>query len=356
MGPLCRASAHHDMNKRSLTVILFALLFLAVLGWLVWHGSSQSDELASHSHIPVPNTNGLSRSNNFAQDGMPDTVQSLIAAARRQVQSRERADRGKDEWRTPIDFYGLVIDESNLPVQGAQIEFGWTDLSSEGYSRDKATSDRTGRFALEHRRGKHLTVNVRKEGYYFSARDNSNFTYAGENVNFVANSNSPIVFHLRKKGTQELLAVKSIPGFAKIAKLPRTGSAVEIDLLKGTIVSNGGHLVLEFNAASPTNTIRQYDWRCRLSVPKGGLLQTDEEFMFQAPEKGYQSAVSIEMAASDPDWSPEARKRFFVLLPNGQFGRFDFHLLARNGVFSVDSFVNLSGSRNLEFDPDRVGR
>jgi hypothetical protein len=44
----------------------------------------------------------------------------------------------------------------------------------------------------------------------------------------------------------------------------------------------------------------------------------------------------------------ELRSKYYLLLPNGDFGRIKFYLLPYNGVFTVKSWINLDGSRNLE--------
>ena len=259
-------------------------------------------------------------------------------------------ERAFDDWRTPINFYGKVVDERGEPVAGANISFGWTDLSPEGYSRATTTSDANGLFFLEGRTGKHLSVAVSKEGYYTSWSNVDSFFYAGENENFVPDRNAPVIFHLRKKGRGEHLIQKDFPpGIGQIWQLRSDGTAIELDLFKGTKVPVGtGQLRLEFWRDLSDKMANRFDWKLRLSVPGGGLIETDEEFAFQAPKDGYQSSVAIEMPAAKQSWRGEIRTKYYVRLPNGTFGRIDIYLLAYNGVFTVHSAVNPTGSRNLE--------
>jgi hypothetical protein len=256
-----------------------------------------------------------------------------------------------NEWRTPIEFYGKVVDEAENPVAGAQVAFSCNDVSLSGTSKYQAVSDGQGLFSITGITGKLLTAYVSKEGYYSSGQDNNSFYYAGQNENFVPDANNPVVFHLRKKGGAEPLIATGFPGGAKIVQLRRDGSTVEIDLIKGAIVPIGsGQLKLEFLGDPIEKGKRTFDWKCRLSVEGGGLIQTDDEFDFKAPEKGYEPTCEIEMLSGDEKWQTETKRKFFIKLPSGKFGRIEFYLLARNGVYTIQSFINPSGSRNLEYD------
>src|SRR5688572_17118562 len=44
---------------------------------------------------------------------------------------QRRLDRQFD-WKQPIDFYGIVIDEKGRPVEGAIADMSWNDLSEKG--------------------------------------------------------------------------------------------------------------------------------------------------------------------------------------------------------------------------------
>ena len=44
----------------------------------------------------------------------------------------------------------------------------------------------------------------------------------------------------------------------------------------------------------------------------------------------------------------EVRNKYYIHLPDGKYGRIDFYLLPYNGVFTVQSVINQTGSRNLE--------
>jgi hypothetical protein len=66
----------------------------------------------------------------------------------------------------------------------------------------------------------------------------------------------------------------------------------------------------------------------------------------------------IDMPSSMPrGWTAHVKRRFFLKLRSGQYARADLEIIARGGhFFRVTSYLNPSGSRNLEYDPDAQPR
>lgn len=263
--------------------------------------------------------------------------------------SNEIQERALTRWQAPINFYGKVVDENSNAVTGADITFGWSEFPTvEGAHRATTKSDTQGIFSLHDKRGPALDIWVGKEGYYASQGGQKGFSYM--NGDFSPDSENPIVFFLRKKGQAEPLIKTDFPvGMGQIAQLRHDGTPVEIDLLKGEKVSAGsGQLKLEFWRDVSNNKANAFDWKLQLTVPGGGLVETSQEFAFEAPQNGYQPATVIDMPATNQNWRGEIRSKYYIQLPDGKYGRIDLYLLTFNGVFTVQSAVNPSGSRNLE--------
>jgi hypothetical protein len=340
-------------------VLLVALAFLGLIAaWSIYRSVAnrpqQSSDLAETEMPPSfeekADTSTLPVKE---QQGMPTTPEAIADWWEKVEKARVDAmERAKDEWRAPINFWGKVVDESGMPVTDAQVSFGWTDLSpTEGYSRVQDVSDSNGSFALLSRTGKRLSVSVSKEGYYTANPQTQYFEYGDKYERFTPDSRNPVVFRLRKKGKAEPLIAHEYPGFAKIDKLHRDGTPLELDLINGTKVATGtGDVVFEFWSVPIEKTTKVFDWNCRISVPNGGIMFTEEEFNFLAPESGYAPQVEIDMPVSELNWRPQFTQKYYVRLKDGRYGRIEFYLLARNGVFRVKSAINPSGSRNLEFD------
>jgi hypothetical protein len=218
------------------------------------------------------------------------------------IEREREVEVGKDQWRTPISFYGKVVDDKGEPVSGADIDFGWNNLS--GSPSKKAKSDADGMFSLEGEQGKVLEVKVSKPGYYTSKMDRGYFYYAGKNENFLPDSNNPVIYHLRKKGEAEHLVV-----LKQNYRVPRDGTPLELDLLHGKQVSQGDLKVRCWTSDQGKRSGAKYDWTCVITFPGGGLLESTNEFDFVAPEAGYQTSYQIQMFESQPEgWKSDVEK------------------------------------------------
>jgi hypothetical protein len=255
-------------------------------------------------------------------------------------------------WQGSINFYGKVIDENSNPVDKANVYFQWNEFPTEdGMRNTNIKSDAQGLFFLVGARGLTLNVSIQKKGYYSSKRDNDSYTFGSlGGAKFSADSQNPVIFHLLKKERGVSLIETKFPPGMRIAQLHHDGTPVILDLISGTQVSNGdGQLELQlWHDISDKNAVK-FDWKLQLSTSGGGgLVPTDEEFAFQAPQNGYQPSIIVDMPATNQDWNDSFSARYYIQLPNGDYGRFDLNLLAYNGVFTVTSVINPSGSQNLE--------
>jgi len=332
--------------------VLGLLLFLAVM--LVWL-------LRQHEPVhppPALPTTNVAQALQATSPGTPlATAGTNEGIPTREEYAATRAERGKkreaaiehsyDEWRTPIDFYGRVIDENNNAVAGANVHFSWTDLSPTGSSERTTTSDGNGAFSLRNTTGKNLIVTVSKEGYYEYAPAGLAFNYAGENQNFVPDAGNPVVFRLRKKGEGADLI-----HYDKSFKLPRDGTPILIDLSTGseTSSSRDAFKVEGWTYDNEKKEGRKYDWKCRVSVPGGGLEDYDEQFPFLAPDSNYISEDVIDMPVTNGvSWSYIVHRNYYVKTSGGNFGRMVFTMVAGGDNFcELNLYFNPAGSRNLE--------
>jgi hypothetical protein len=254
-------------------------------------------------------------------------------------------------WQAPIEFYGKVVDENSNAVVGAQVSFHWMEIpANDGSRSSNVESGSDGLFSLRGAMGPSLTVSVNKNGYYTSRSTPDGFSYSLENDTFHPDPQNPVIYYLRQKGKGESLITASFPTvMGQIAQLKHDGTQVELDLFKGAQVPAGnGQLKLEFWREITNRNANIFDWKCQLTIPGGGLVETPEEFAFQAPEGGYQTSIVIDMPATNQNWKGEIRSKYYIQLPVGKYGQIDFYLLPYNGVFTVQSAINPSGSRNLE--------
>ena len=99
---------------------------------------------------------------------------------------------------------------------------------------------------------------------------------------------------------------------------------------------------------------QRYDWSCEVTMPGGGLLESQSQAMFTAPETGYTNSVGLYEKAGSHSWSGGFDgKRFFIRLGRGQmFGRMSLDLYAdyhgkQPALVRLSYTINPSGSRLL---------
>lgn len=263
----------------------------------------------------------------------------------------------KFEWKMPIKFYGKVIDQDDQPIEGVKVVMQWTDMSAKGSSERTVSTDAAGRFELTGVMGKRLGINqVSKEGYYRANQGiQTSFEYAAffENNYHRPDPDKPVVFRMRKAGEicTELIVRESLIG------LPASGVPQTIDLRAGS-KSAVGNVAIRVTRGE-TKDGNRYDWSIEIKGSNGaGLIESEDEFMFEAPEVGYFPKYSYQFDADAPDWQSEARKNYFVRSSDGQeYARLEIKFMPKyqqNGAARIRFFVNPTGSRNLEYTPNKV--
>lgn len=268
------------------------------------------------------------------------------------------------EWKRPIEFFGKVVDEQNKPVDGASIRFVWSDLSSKGTSEAHTFSDVDGLFCLKGVRGKGLSVHISSADHYVSqSRNQFAFEYADpdEPIFHIPDPNNPVIFHLRRKGQTERLVVMrsnlNIPGVGRQFRLLTNGTPTRVDFVSGKIVEYGGSLEVRCWIRNETGEFNKaYDWSYELTVPEGGLILSTNEFDFEAPLENYLPSIRKEIHKnSEQPWTGRREEKYFLKLANGNYARMRFVIYAGESPFCIiEAFVNPSGSRNLEFSPDKI--
>lgn len=269
--------------------------------------------------------------------------------------NKQRARDPRFEWKMPIRFYGKVIDENGHPVAGATASFIWTDMSLKGSSTAELVSDGLGLFSLESVRGKRLQVRVSKEGYYTNPKNAFSFEYAAffETNYHEPDREDPVVFRLRKVGEvpKDLLVRESLIG------LMSNGTAQPIDLRRASKGSSGD-MAISITRSDPKEG-KKFDWSVAITGINGaGLIESDEPFMFEAPSEGYLPQYSYQFEASSPDWKNQLRKKYFVRSGDGRvYASLEINFMPRyqrGAAARVRFFVNPTGSRNLEYQPNEV--
>jgi hypothetical protein len=332
------------MRKRILTAALIVIGLLSV--WLLL-SKKPAEPPSVVALTPDPQTR--TQNPTPAAPGQATPPQKPPPEAPFEVQEK----RFIMAFKTPIAFYGRVIDQHGEPVAGADVKLSANDKAFGGRSSQHACkTDGDGQFSIEGITGITLGVEVSKQGYriippaYGKVTSSGVFEYGLSTRGLHQSSkDAPTTFVLHKQGTIEPLVKIGEKNF----RIARDGSPLSI-----AVDEQGAHQVVvrcwNQELQRPANQ-RQYDWRLEVSVPNGGLVMRKDAFAFEAPQDGYLPSDMVEMpAALGNQWRSFAERSYFLHFGDGTFARANLRMRAGGDHFVVwESFFNpKAGSRNLE--------
>ena len=98
---------------------------------------------------------------------------------------------------------------------------------------------------------------------------------------------------------------------------------------------------------------KPYDWTATVEALNGGVIVTNEDFMYVAPQDGYKPQFQIKMLASSPNWTPSEKVSLYFKSRGGQcYGRLNLEFYTDSPKtttgFSIQSVVNPDRSQSLE--------
>ena len=262
---------------------------------------------------------------------------------------------------TRIDFYGVVLDQDNNPVRGADILYSLNDEFTlndpKQFKADPSGED--GRFFIQGKHGLGIFVSVSHEGYYNTETSQTSVSfYRHANSvkrNALPNSEHPMIFRLIKRGEAESL-MRSQSGSIII---PVDGTPTGLRIRDGDVQFNArADILIECTASVSSNlnvSNKAFSWKCKISIPGGGLIVRNDQWLFIAPESGYMQSDIIDMRdVNNPDWQSRISREYFIRLKDGKFARCNIQVIPNGSHYVViDAYYNPSGSRNLEYDPSQ---
>jgi hypothetical protein len=255
----------------------------------------------------------------------------------------------------PINFYGKVIDQDGNGIVGVQIALRvrqWHLDAKWGNTFPKydRTTDSNGDFSFEDSTGDSLTIeSVAKDGYRLSPRAQTGFGYGRVPIPFHPDPQNPVILKMwREFGTKEpLITGNHIFGVD-------SGKTYTLDLIHGKKIEGevDGDLLVSITRPNEVNSRDRYPWSYSIEAIHGGLIETDDEFMYLAPESGYELKFVRQFDPTDSDWNLDVAKQFFIRTRDGQvYGRVQVQIHSVYNIHSaieVNYAVNPNSSRNLQ--------
>ena len=117
-----------------------------------------------------------------------------------------------------------------------------------------------------------------------------------------------------------------------------------------------GDLLVQFQRPSQIKPHEDFEWSFVMTAIGGGLIEvTNDDYLNEAPAKGYQPQYKLSMTPANPKWHgwngeslpQKPGRQGLWAFPSATYQLPDVYLL------EIESYVNPAGSRNLEFDPSK---
>ena len=335
---------------------LLILFLIGISAWWLWPTPSEPESVDSTESLHTRTVKNLVPWED--DDGNPIMIPESEVPEEIREEQRKRSEMIKkhdDMWRTPITFYGKVVDQDDKPVDQASIDYSITDMSPDGRTMRKTFSGSDGFFLISGVQGNNMIVRVSKEGYLQPTSSRRGFTYggmAGGRGIHKPDPQAPEVFRLQRKGEPAAL-IK----FGQDVLLPPDGSLVPYSFLTGGKAKAGKENILLGMRVNldPVRPDGRHDWEVHLEVPGGGLQLTEHQLPTRAPTSGYLPAFSKSFSPNDVAWQGQWKASFYLKTQEGHFAVVFLHFIPYGDRFvSVQGSYNPDGSNNLQYDANWV--
>jgi len=318
------------------------------------------DLSASNRNIAVKNAPLISSLTNASgTNSQISTVKSPSLPEPRALQIQQIL-QGRN---VPISFYGKVVDQNSNSLSNvhiaARIQQPYFDRAS--YSTDahqqkvEVVTDANGQFSIQNVKGATLAIEaVEKEGYRLSPKTVNIYAYGDAPQPHHPDPQNPVIFRMWKLGESAKLVSQD-----KDTRIPYDGTPVAFDLLTGQKNVGGSatgdlRVTLVRNPLNITSGYRNaFEWHATIEAIDGGLIQSDDDFMYDAPEEGYQPKIQIDMPADTNKWASIYDISFLAKTRGGNvYSRVKFEFRVDSPKpetgFTITSAANPTGSRNLQ--------
>ncbi len=284
-----------------------------------------------------------------------------------------------------VTFYGQCLDQDNNPIEGVRVQAKLTKMrksmlsvvvteSFKYYDQLETVTDKDGRFEFIDK-GSYLLLEQIKRSGYMDARGPESFGYrfgqilTGNTMAGMhkANPLKPIIFTMWKKGEgSTAMQLHDKNGYKSEIGMQKSdmGTVAYFDLSKRSKTGASTGNTIEVTALNEGNRHRDpisrkivgsrfHAWSYTLRIPEGGLVQTDDIFLFRPPETGYEESFNFAVPEGEDGWIGQVEaQKFYFKTTDGNYGAFILNVRATAdggmGFRFKKLFFNPTGERNLE--------
>ena len=253
-----------------------------------------------------------------------------------------------------MDIYGKVVDQAGQPVVGAKVkgDLGMNvDFDGDIDEPHYAETDVQGCFHFLGLHGSVLGIWPQKEGYDYDLKLPSK-----RPDNYLPDPINPVVFTMWKRHGAEPMRHSEFE-----SRVPYDGTSATFNLTTGKKDTNGDFQITLLRSQLKIHRGQdKYDWTVKIKMVNGGLITENDPYPNWASANGDQPSFESGMSSNTIPWSPELIQNFYLTNSQGHFGRLLVDLSTDStrpdtGI-TVKTWINPSGSQNLEFDPSKLSK
>ena len=344
-------------------------LFLGLIALVLWGVLSKK---IAPQDVPSSAPSSTEQEDPGQQPASQTAEEKALDALGLDEEQKETALKGHKEaleGNKPVEFYGKVIDQDGNPVPGVKVEaelMGYNENyififktakpgEDQKRTRIEVETDGSGLFSIKGMKGRILHIKgLNKDGYGPYYVDRGPFVYDPYLQDlFHAYPQKPVIFQMWKKGPTEPLIKAEAD-----CSVPYDGRIVTVDLLtrkskEGAAVP--GDLRIQVRRAAKADLRTHFPWSFAVDAVDGGILETDDPFLYRAPDSAYESGYEYVMDPTQSKWAWEIKKRFYLRSRGGKIYasiELGVHANFDDAAFvEINYLANPAGSRNLEYDP-----
>lgn len=271
---------------------------------------------------------------------------------------KDKFDRMKElignDYNTPIDFWGKVIDENGNPLADVKAEITVDEHAAK--KKYVTSSDDKGMFELLGKKGARARIKVFLDGYAPTSDEKIGSKVSARTIYYSSKAmpayapptkDNPQIFVLRKKNPVANLA----HDFKKRVSVGENGETQKIELK--TERKAIGLEVRCWSSCPVPFTYDRYDWRAEIEIAGGKIQAITELEPVSAPTEGYQQVFQVEMPKdTQENWlrsSPNGQRNFWVLFDDGTYAKARIEVkTGRTHEVDVEVWCNLDGTNNFE--------
>jgi hypothetical protein len=359
-------------NAMKMFIVLAVIIISAAILIFLKFGSAKKDESVLSEKIAqneavhsikktkedksiVPKLNGKPYDNTRPKDVDPKVWEKFLTIHERGLLNN-----------VEINFYGKAVDQYNEPVSSAKVTIRvssyeesafiqWAKGGRASNSKSIETyTDENGLFRVNNLKGRVLYIDkIEKNGYIkANIEEKSSFGYTKNYGEVhIPDNNMPVVYKMwKKEGSEPLIKSK-----LRI-RISNDKKEYYINLVKGMSSSEPfqpADLTIRMHAEQISEKIG--DWSFTITAVNGGLCETNDTFLYKAPDTGYKKELVVLINEENPQW-PVMKKIYLKSRDGRIYAGLDIKAIAGHdgkGIVHINSIINPKSSKNLEYDPQK---